>query len=152
MPQSIQSIYLHLVFGTKNRDRCLHEQIQPKLFSYLAEVSNNLGYKTVIFGGHVDHVHGLVCMGKEILPKDWIRDLKSNSSRFLKTDCGLAGEFHWQSGYSLFSVSPKGVESCRKYIQNQAEHHRTKSYQEEVEDFLDQYAIDVNKEYLWKEN
>ena len=149
MSRSIHNIYVHLIFGTKHRDRCLNENMRPRLYAYLTEVSNNLGYQTIAFGGYVDHVHGLVCMGKDVLSKDWIRDLKSNSSRFLKEGCGMASGFHWQGGYALFSVSPTGVEACREYILNQEEHHRTKSYQEEVEEFLDRYGVEVNREYLW---
>ncbi len=149
MSHSIHNIYLHLIFGTKERDPCLGPVIRKRLHSYLAEISSNLGYKTILFNGWVDHVHGLVLMGKDVLPRDWIRDLKANSSRFLKRECGLPGGFAWQGGYALFSVSPGGVDACRQYIHNQVEHHRTKTYQEELEEFLGRYKVDVDREYLW---
>ena len=77
-----------------------------------------------------------------------MRDLKADSSKWIKSELGYTG-FAWQEGYGAFTVSPPDVEKVRKYVLNQEEHHRKKSFQEEYVEFLERGLVEYDIEYLW---
>ena len=76
-----------------------------------------------------------------------ISKVKSSSSRWLKAQ-GI-DNFSWQGGYATFSVSSSDLENVRNYIQNQAEHHNTSSYQDELRQFFKDYNIDYDEKHVW---
>ena len=96
-----------------------------------------------------DHIHILCVMSKNISLSKLLEDVKSNSSRWIKTKNIFYSKFSWQGGYSSFSVSASVHDRVKRYIENQEEHHKKMTYQEEVKLFLDEYGIDYNKDYIW---
>ena len=149
MAQSVVQVYLHVVFSTKDRERCLSPNIRSRLWAYLASTSDALGYSPIVFGGYLDHVHGLVRMSKTAMIPDWVKQLKLRSGDFLKTECGFPGGFAWQSGYGVFSVSPAHLDAVAAYIRNQEEHHRTKSFREEYLSLVRKYGVNIEERYLF---
>ena len=96
-----------------------------------------------------DHIHLLVSLGRESCVADTVRDVKANSSRWVHDNYPDRAAFAWQAGYGAFAVSFSGVAAVREYIQNQAEHHRQRSFQEEYREFLCRHEIEWDERYVW---
>jgi REP-associated tyrosine transposase len=136
MPQSLSAVYIHLIFSTKERFPYLKdEQLQRDLHAYLGEISKRLDCPPIRVRGVEDHVHLLARFGRTITQAEWIKELKRVSNGWLKTEARLR-QFQWQAGYADFSVSASQLETVKRYIENQKEHHRRMSYQDEVRKFL----------------
>jgi REP element-mobilizing transposase RayT len=149
MPQSISQIYAHLIFSTKDRYPFLQPNICERVHAYLSVVLRDMGSPYVVVGGVADHVHILYDIGRVTAVSDYVEQLKRESSKFVKTLGDNLDKFYWQRGYGIFSVSPTHRESVVKYIQNQDEHHRTKTFQEEYRMFLKRYEIEFDERYVW---
>jgi len=149
MAQSICQIYAHIVFSTKNREPYFPESVRPQVHAYLAGILRNLGCASVLIGGFVDHVHCLCLLNKMEAPVKIIQQLKQDSSKYFKTMSPSLSSFAWQRGYGLFSVSPTHEVDVRRYIEDQAEHHRTKTFQEEYREFLEKYKVSFDERYVW---
>src|SRR5882762_8789978 len=112
MPQSLAQVYVHIVFSTKERRPFLHDQpIRDELHKYLGGTCNNLDCPVLRVGGVADHVHVLCRLGRTIAVADLVKELKRDSSQWLKTRSPELADFYWQSGYGAFSVSPAHVET-----------------------------------------
>jgi putative transposase len=101
------------------------------------------------FGGVADHVHLLVRLSKNIAIAEFVRELKRESSKWIKREAPALDKFHWQQGYGAFSISPGHVERLKEYIANQEEHHRTESFQDEFRRLLKKYKIEYDERYVW---
>jgi len=148
MSQSLSKIYLHLIFSTKNRESLITPTTQKPLYDYIAGVLQNNDTKALEINGTADHIHILCQFSRTITVADLIRDLKSSSSKWYRSNHN-SPEFSWQAGYGAFSVSHSDVGNVRNYIQNQEEHHRTRTFQEEYRLFLDRYQIPYDEKYVW---
>lgn len=150
MSQSLAQIYLHIVFSTKDRRAYLQDaSLRAELHNYLGGTCNTLDCPVIRVGGVADHVHILCRFGKTIKVADFVRELKRDSSKWLKTKSPSLDDFHWQKGYGAFSVSPSHVEALRRYIGNQEEHHRTESFQDEFRRLLRKYQVEYDERYVW---
>jgi len=148
MPSSYVAIYVHLVFGPKFDSPNLPAHIRPRLHAYLATIIRSRKVQPISINGPADHVHILTPLPKHQACQDFLRDLKANSSRWLHEQFPEMSAFQWQDGYSSFSVSPSGLDPLKRYIANQEEHHREKSFREELRGLLDEYRIDYDERYL----
>src|SRR5436190_1363864 len=92
--------------------------------------------------GTGDHIHFLIRLGRKIALADLVEELKKSSSKWIKAKGPEYHDFYWQSGYGAFSIGQSGVDDLTRYIGHQKEHHRTKSYQEELRLFLRKYGVD----------
>ena len=149
MPQSLTKLYAHLVFSTKNRHPFLDKEIQCRVHGYLATVIRSVDSPYVVVGGVADHVHILFDMGKMHAPVVFVEQVKRESSKFVKTLGPRYSDFYWQRGYGMFSVSPTHFADAEKYVRNQEEHHRKKTFQEEFREFLERYGFEYNEQYVW---
>tara|TARA_R110002096_G_scaffold168538_9_gene339401 strand:+ start:791 stop:1234 length:444 start_codon:yes stop_codon:yes gene_type:complete len=141
------SLHYHLVFSTKNREPMINADWQSRLHEYLGGTVNGLGGKSQGVGGIADHVHLLVGLKSTHCLADFLRELKKTASVWVHDEIGLA-EFGWQDGYGAFTVSPTARVGVQKYIANQAEHHRTRSFREEFVEFLKEAGVDYHPKYL----
>ena len=150
MPQSFAQIYLHLVFSTKDRRPFLQDSdVQSELHAYLGGICRDVDCPSFIVGGVADHVHILCHLGRTITVADLVRELKRESSKWLKERFPQQAEFHWQSGYGAFSISPSHVPAVKEYIRTQEEHHRTVTFQDELRTLLTKYGVQWDERYVW---
>ena len=149
MSQSLSKLYIHMVFHTKNNQNLIQQAIENELYAYLGGILKSTKSIPIAINGAEDHVHILCIMSKNITLADLLEELKRNSSRWIKTKGNEYKEFAWQGGYGGFSVSQSKVDIVKKYIENQKEHHKTKTFKEEYILFLKEYGINYNEEYLW---
>jgi putative transposase len=125
MAQSLAQIYLHIVFSTKERRQFLKDDaLREEMKKYLGGTCNQLDCPVLRVGGVADHVHILCRLGRKIMVADLVKELKRESSKWIKSKSPLLSRFYWQSGYGAFSVSPGHVDALRTYIENQEEHHK----------------------------
>jgi putative transposase len=150
MSQSLVRVYAHLVFSTKNRQPFLHDSaIRNECHAYLAGACRNLGSPSLIVGGVEDHIH-ILCFLSKVQPiSDLIRELKRESSQWLKTKGPELESFYWQSGYGAFSISPSHVQGLKEYIAKQEDHHRQETFQDEFRRFLKKYGLEYDERYVW---
>src|SRR5271165_4373320 len=126
MVHTYTSTLFHVVFSSKERRSAIAEP--AKLWAYVAGVARNLHYEPLAIGGTENHVHILVRLLADASVSEAVQKLKSNSSRWLRKAAPWPG---WQEGFGAFSVSASNVDVVRRYIQNQAEHHQSRSFEEE---------------------
>lgn len=149
MGQSLHVLSVHIIFSTKERRRCLTNEIRSRVWAYQSRILQNLECYSITIGGVEDHVHILCNLTKKHAPAKVLELLKKDSSKFVKSLGVDLALFHWQDGYGLFSVSPSHVESVRQYILNQEEHHKTETFQEEFLRILSKYRMAYDERYLW---
>ena len=151
MGQSLSQLYVHLTFGTKNRYPFIQNEIGQLLHKYIAGALKKYESPAIIINSVPDHVHLLFRLSKNFALAKIVEEIKKQSSKWIKEKGKEYMQFSWQSGYGAFSVSSSKLETIRKYIINQQEHHKKISYQEEVEKFIKQYdIIEYDSIYFWK--
>lgn len=149
MPQSLSKVYVHITFSTKHRQKLIDDEIANRLYEYLGGICKNLECHPVQVGGHKDHVHILCILSKKITQIKLIEEVKKQSSKWIKTISYKYQNFYWQDGYGIFSVNPSEIAVVVKYIQNQAEHHKKRTFQDELRAFLKKYNVDYDEKYVW---
>ena len=150
MSQSLAKIYLHLIFSTKDRTPFLKDRaLRDTLHAYLVGIFRNLDCHSVQTGGVEDHVHILCRFSRNISVADFVRDLKKESSKWIKEQGPDLADFRWQAGYGVFSISPSHVDPLTRYIANQEEHHSEESYQDEFRRLCRIYGIEIDERYVW---
>jgi len=149
MGQSLVTNYLHIVFSTKHRESLIDLAIENELHKYLGGICKNLDCQPIKVGGYTDHIHILCMLSKKIALVKLMEELKSHSSKWIKSKGAAYSDFYWQDGYGAFSVNPSEVEIVIDYITNQKEHHRKKTFQEEYRAFLKKYKVEYDERYVW---
>ncbi len=124
MPQSLSQLYVHLAFSTRNREPFLLAPLRAQMHPHLATVLTNSRSPAIKVGGTSDHVHALFRLSKNSSLAEIVEEIKTSSSKWIKTKGRALASFHWQSGYAGFSVSPGDVEKVAEYIATQEAHHR----------------------------
>jgi putative transposase len=147
MPSTYLSLHFHLVFSTKSREATIAPDWRSRLHDYLGGTVRGLGGYSDRVGGVADHVHLLAGLKATHCLADFMRELKKASSAWVHKEIGLRS-FAWQEGYAAFTVSAPSRKSVQHYIDSQEEHHRVKSFREELLDMLDKAGIEYEPKYL----
>lgn len=149
MGQSLVKNYVHIVFSTKHRQELIFPPIEEELHAMLGGICKSLECHPIKIGGFTDHVHILCLLSKKIALMKLLEDIKSKSSKWIKTKGEEYQNFYWQDGYGAFSVNPSQVDIVINYITNQHEHHQFKTFQTEFRSFLKKYKIEFDERYVW---
>jgi len=149
MSHAYHRLHFHLVFSTKNRQRSITPELKPKLYAYLVGIVKNLDGTATAIGGVDDHVHLLFHTPPKYALSDVIGKIKSNSSKWVHEEFPTSAHFGWQIGYGLFSVSESNVAAVKAYIDNQEEHRRRLTFQDEFVALLEKHGITYDPKYLW---
>lgn len=150
MPQSLAKVLVHIVFSTKHRYPFLADRnIRNEMHAYLGGTCKQLDCPVLIVGGVADHIHILCSLSRNYSIAKVVGEMKRSSSKWIKTKGAALGKFSWQNGYGAFSVSQSQVNSVRKYIASQEQHHKKRTFQDEYRDFLKKYEIEYDERYVW---
>lgn len=150
MGQSLVNNYVHIIFSTKNREHLIQPPYEDELHSYLAGICKQSACTPIKIGGYTDHIHILCMLSQKIALMKLMEELKSHSSKWIKTKDERLKNFYWQSGYGAFSVNPTELDKVVAYIGNQHEHHKTKTFQDEYRAFLKKYNVQYDERYVWE--
>ena len=129
-------VWIHFVWSTKNREPYLTNEIRQKVFQHIRENAKAKNIHIDFIGGYTDHVHCLISLGTDQTVEKTMQLIKGESSFWINKNRLCKTKFEWQDEYFAVSVSESILESVRKYIANQEEHHRTKSFDEEFSGFM----------------
>ncbi|MES2779099.1 MAG: IS200/IS605 family transposase [Bacteroidota bacterium] len=149
MGQSLVKNYVHIVFSTKYREPFIQESLDNELYAYLGGICQKLECHPIKIGGYTDHIHILCMLSKKITLMKLVEEVKSHSSKWVKTKGEVYRNFYWQNGYGAFSVNPAEVDVVINYIANQKEHHGKKKFQDEYRAFLKKYRVEFDEKYVW---
>jgi REP element-mobilizing transposase RayT len=149
-PGTFTQIYVQLVFAVKNRENALRKEIRPHIFEYMSGILTNLKHKSIIINGISNHVHILFGLNPSISISDTVHDLKRSSTLFINKERLCIGRFSWQEGYGGFSYSRSQISNVFKYIENQEEHHRSKTFKDEYVQYLRKREMEFNEQFLYE--
>jgi putative transposase len=139
MSQSCVENYLHVIFGTKERKPLIPDEMENRLYAYMRGIANKRRTPIIELNGASDHIHLLLKLHPDVALGMMIKELKSYSTGWLKKN-GF-GNFGWQSGYGAFSCSTSHLHQVSKYILNQKQHHRVKTFQDEIESLIKKWDL-----------
>jgi REP element-mobilizing transposase RayT len=149
MPQSLSSVLVHVVFSTKHREALIRDPVDSEVYAYGTTVLKNADCPTLAMNGTADHIHALFSLSRVKTIVEVVEELKTSTSKWIKTKGPEVRGFHWQSGYGAFSVSQSNVDQVIHYIQQQKDHHRGRSFQDEFRALLRKHEISFDEGYLW---
>ena len=149
MSQSLAKNLIHLVYSTKNRQRWIRNDVRAGLFAYQASILQEWDSPALMIGGVEDHVHALFALSKNHSLKKIVEEVKKGSSKWMKSEGSKNPDFYWQAGYGAFSVSHSNVPEVIRYIENQEEHHRKMTFQDELRALLQRHGIAFEERYVW---
>lgn len=149
MANSYISVYIHYVFSTKQRIPYITPEIREPLWEYMGGIARKNNIKALAIGGTDDHAHLLVSIPAVISAAKAVQLIKGGSSKWIKEAVNNMNDFSWQEGYGAFSVSLSFIDKTIRYIEQQEEHHRRRSFQEEYLEFLDKHGIEYDDRYVW---
>lgn len=149
MANTYSQLYIQIVFAVKGRQNLISNDWKEELFKYITGIVTNEEQKLNAINGMPDHIHILIGLKPNKALSDLVRDIKANSSRFINDRRWINGKFEWQKGFGAFSYSHSQLTNVIHYIQNQEEHHRTKTFKEEYIEFLKLFNVDYTNEYLF---
>jgi REP element-mobilizing transposase RayT len=134
-------IWIHLIFSTKNRAHIITKNLKPKLLTHIREnaVSKNIYLDSV--NCVTDHIHMLVSLkGEQSISKITML-LKGESSFWVNNNKLSSFKFEWQDELIAVSIGESALTKVRKYIASQEEHHKTKTFAEEYDEFIKVYGF-----------
>jgi len=149
MGQSLVKNYVHIVFSTKHREPLIYGPAEAELHAYIGDICKNLECHPIKVGGYTDHIHILCMLSKKIALMKLLEEVKSHSSKWMKTKGAHLQNFYWQDGYGAFSVNPSETDAVINYIANQKAHHGRNTFQDEYRMLLNKYQVEYDERYVW---
>jgi putative transposase len=146
MGSTYYSLHYHWVCSTKERRPFLRGDWRPLFHEYLGGTVRGLAGVPMKIGGVQDHVHALIGLKPTHCISDFVRELKKASSVWASTH--HEAQFEWQEGYSIFAVSASRMEAVSQYIERQEEHHRERSFEQELKELLERNGVHYDPKYL----
>lgn len=150
MSSTFSQIYIQIVFAVKGRESLIDYSWEEDLYKYISGIVQNKGQKMLAINGMPDHIHIFIGMKPTCCLSDLVREIKKASNEYIKEKKFKRGNFQWQEGFGAFSYSHSNIDNVIKYILNQKEHHKTKTFKEEYHDFLEKFEIEFKEEYLFE--
>ena len=138
----------HIVFSTKDRRPLITPEHEVRLYDYLGGTIRKVGGVSLELNGTEDHIHLLAKLRPDCALSDVLRELKANATGWMHDVFPSVKNFSWQRGYGAFTVSQSNVESVRRYIARQKEHHRKFSFRDEFIQFLKENGIEYDERFI----
>lgn len=151
MANTYTKIFLQFVFRIKWKSTKIPKEFQEELHKYITGLVQNRRHLLLAIYAMPDHIHILVALNPEQSISNLLSEIKTGSNKFINEKLKFSQRFEWQVGYGAFSYSPDAVERVKRYINNQEEHHRKKSFSDEYLEFLKEFEIEYKPEYLFHE-
>lgn len=149
MAQSFCNCLMHCIWSTKGRRNLIAPALQERLFPYLGGIARDNGMKALMVGGTTNHVHALLSLPSTMAVAKAVQLVKGGSSKWVRDTFPDYREFEWQAGYGAFSIGATQAERTIKYIEDQEEHHRGRSFEEEFLEILKVHGIEYDPRYIW---
>jgi REP element-mobilizing transposase RayT len=150
MAGTYSQIYIQIVFAVGNKKFLIHSVFEEELYKYITGIITNKNQKLLAINGMPNHIHILIGMRPSCCLSDLVREIKKASNEFVNQKWPSKDKFKWQEGFGAFSYSHSALDNVIKYIQNQKQHHRRRSFKEEYKEFLLKFKVEHKDEYLFE--
>ncbi|MFN3917063.1 MAG: IS200/IS605 family transposase [Flavobacteriales bacterium] len=153
MSGTFSQLYVQVVFAVKGRKNHINPEWEQELYKYITGIVTNKAQKLIAIGGIPNHIHIFIGFKPSLCISDLVREIKKSSNEFINNRGFIKNRFQWQEGYGAFTYSHSAVDNVVKYILNQKEHHKVKTFKEEYVELLKKFEIDYKPEFLfdWEE-
>jgi len=148
MANTFTQIYLHLVFAVQNRISLIQPEWKDELYKYITGITQNNGHKLIAINGMPNHLHLAVGYKPHQLIPDLLQDIKGDSSKWINKKKFISGRFNWQEGYGAFSFSHSQIDRVVRYINNQEQHHKKRTFCDEYIELLKKYDVSFEEKYI----
>ncbi|WP_367390092.1 IS200/IS605 family transposase [Lewinella sp. LCG006] len=149
MADVFHQIYIQTIFAVKNRQSLISPEWEDDLQRYISAIVQNRGNKMLAIGGMPDHIHIFMGLKPSEKLSDLVREIKKSSNNFIKSECFSPYKFEWQAGFGAFSYSRSHRDAVCKYVLNQKEHHKNRSFEEEFRKLLADFEVDMGKKEIF---
>jgi len=151
MSQSLANVIVHITYSTKHRKPWLIDpDLRSQLYAYNATIlKEEVDSPAILINGVEDHIHILCLLSRKFAIMDVIKASKTETSKWIKKQGMAYGDFQWQAGYGVFSVSQSNVEQVKRYIANQQDHHKRMSFQDEFRELCKRHGIEIDERHVW---
>ena len=149
MSNTYTQIHIHLVFAVKYRDGLIDKSWKEELHKYVNAIITENTHKLLIINAMPDHVHLLIGLRPKQALSDLVREIKSNSSKWINEKKFSKHKFEWQEGFGAFSYGKSDLQKIINYIKNQEEHHKKVTFLEEYKEFLLAFEVDFDEQYIF---
>jgi putative transposase len=151
MANTFTQIHIHAIFAVQNRISLISKTWEERLYQYITGIIQNHNHKLLSINGMPDHIHILFGMRPTQSLSDLMQDIKGDSSKWINENKFVEGKFSWQEGYGAFSFSKSQLSSVAVYIENQKQHHKKKTFIEEYKKILNDFNIEYDERYIFKQ-
>jgi REP element-mobilizing transposase RayT len=135
-------VWIHLVWATKSRKQLLTNEIRQTVFEHIRQNAKTKNIHLDFINGFTQHVHCLVSMNAKQTIAEITQSIKGESSHWINKNNLTKTKFEWQDDYYAVSVSHSAINTVRDYIKNQETHHQIRSFDQEVEEFIQKYGFE----------
>jgi REP element-mobilizing transposase RayT len=143
-------IYIQTVFAVDGRLSLIRPDFKEELYKYITGIVRSKKQKLIAINGMSDHVHILIGLKPAMALADLVRDIKADSSDFINRKKWIRGRFCWQEGYGAFSYGHSQLDTIIRYIQNQEQHHRRRSFKDEYLAWLKKFEVPFEEKYIFQ--
>ena len=150
MANTYSQVYLQFVFAVRGRQSLINPENNEELQKYITGIVQNRKQKMLAINNMPDHLHLFVGFGTTMSMADFMEEVKAISSKFINENGWVKGKFEWQRGYGVFSYSRSQIDNVIKYIINQQEHHKRKTFKDEYLEFLKKFEAEYDERYLFE--
>jgi putative transposase len=150
MPNTYSQIYLQFVFAVKYRQSLIPKEHKEEVHKYITALVQNRKAKMIAVHCMPDHAHLFVGYKPSVLISDFVKEIKVESNEFLNSKAWMKSRFNWQDGYGVFSYSHSHIDRVAKYVMNQEQHHKRKTFRKEYLAYLDSFQIPFEDKYLFE--
>jgi REP element-mobilizing transposase RayT len=150
MANTYTQIYIQVVFAVASRQNFLSKEHKEELHKYITGIARNKNQKLIAINSMPDHIHILLGLKPDIALSDLVRDIKSDSTKFIQGRGWIRGRFNWQEGFGAFSYSHSQLDAVIRYIQNQEAHHQRRSFKDEYLELLKKFNVAYDDKYVFE--
>jgi putative transposase len=151
MANTYSQLHIQCVFAVKYRSSLIRKEWKEQLHKYITGIIQNNDHKLIAINSMPDHIHVFLGYHPHQSLSDLMRMVKGDSSEFINKEKLNSAKFRWQEGYGAFSYSRSQIAKVARYIENQEEHHRKRTFLEEYRIFLERFEVDYEEQYIFKE-
>ncbi|MFN5170711.1 MAG: IS200/IS605 family transposase [Cyclobacteriaceae bacterium] len=150
MANTYTQLHVQFVFAVQNRRSLIQPAWEEELFKYMTGIVKNHKHKMIAINGMPDHVHLFVGLHPAQSISDLMQIVKGESSEWINKKGFVSGKFRWQEGYGAFSYGHSQVEQVYRYVMNQKEHHKSRTFQNEYTELLKKFEVLFDERYIFK--
>lgn len=149
MANTYTQIYIQVVFAVSGRQNLISKDRKEEIHKYITGIVRNNSQKLIAINSMPDHIHMLIGLQPDMALSDLVRDVKANASNFINERRWARGKFSWQEGFGAFSYSHSQLDAVIRYIQNQEQHHRKRSFKDEYLEMLKKFNVVFDSKYIF---